>query len=238
MDRSNVEPRNLAELAAEIVRQLRAQGADVTVAVDGTAAAERAARDEERRRRDEDTLRRDADQRRERLNAATLEHVLPPKVLRFLRSGRIKETDASKAAQVWFNDNVDRVLILRGPQGTGKTNAAGLIVKSSVERGKRGVSWHRPNDFVSAVLHQYDDDAPELGTQLVVIDDMGQETKADFALAMTMFLDDYGARLIITTNDLENVSAERYADTRLMERFKEDTQTFELTGPSMRGAEP
>lgn len=233
MDRSKVPPQELQGLVSELLRQLRAEGVEIKLgsAVD---AAERVAVDQLRKRRDEEAIKRDAEARRKRTAGALLEAVLPPRVHEFVTGETVVQTAAGQAATKWIAGAGPRACILRGPVGVGKTAAAGLAVRCALERGMRSVSWHRPNDFVSAILHAYDDEAPRIGTDLVVVDDMGRETKTDFEEALTTFLDSRRGRLLITTNIISAEQMRARYDVRLIERLNEQALEITVKGPSMR----
>jgi DNA replication protein DnaC len=232
LERGEIKPTELAALASEMIRQLRSQGVEINLPETREA---RVQADAERRMRDEEALRKDAQERKQRMIAATLEHVLPKPVLDDVIAA-VMSTHAAISATAWWRTVMRPVrgIILRGGVGVGKTVAAGMVVRLAVESGKRSVSWHRPNDFVSAVLHRYDDDAPELGRDLVVIDDMGRETKADFPEALCTFFDVHPARILITTNDPEGTSHARY-DVRVRDRLQQQCMSIAVAGKSMRG---
>ena len=192
----------------------------------------RPATDQERRARDEEALRRDAAERRRRVVHSTLSHVIPPKEFLII-TGSARQTDASKMALDWWDDRRSRVLVLSGGRGVGKTLASALVAKHAVEGGKRSISWHRPDDFVSGMLHSYDDTAPAIGRDLVILDDMGRETKASFQEALTSFLDSRLTPMIITTNDTLLTWEQRY-DPRLMDRLSDEGERFVIAGDSMR----
>jgi chromosomal replication initiation ATPase DnaA len=199
---------------------------------DGTATAA-APSDAERRRRDEAALAKDAADR----EAARREYalaVLPPKLRATLATGCIELTAATRAVDLWMADRSARVLMIRGGVGVGKSVAAAWAVTLSVDAGRRSVSWHRPNDFVSAVLHAYDGHAPRLGGDLVVIDDVGRETKADFCEALCAFIDDHAASVLLTTNLTKEQFRDRY-DVRLIDRLREVGRAVDVKGASRRG---
>jgi len=198
-------------------------------------AAEREARDRVRRARAADAA------LRERADRAM--RVLPPKLQAAAKAGRLDSAwPSARAAMSWWDGALARVFLLRGGIGVGKTGAAGLVVASAAESLSRAapscgrpISWHRPGDFVSAVLHQYDASAPELGAHLVVIDDVGRETKADFEEALCTFLDDYEARLLMTTNLTKDEFRARYGE-RVRDRLLECGAAVTIEGGSRRKA--
>lgn len=233
-DRSrDLKPEELGALASELLRQLRAEGENPEEAAVLLRRKGHRELHEARAQRDVEARRRDEDARRKRVIDAILAQVLPPKVYTVV-NGAPLQTEVATTALDWAeHPKSARILVLRGGMGVGKSVAAGLACKSAVEGGMRSISWHRPNDFVSAMLHAYDRDAPELGRDLVVIDDMGRETKADFAEALSTFLDGRGTRLIITTNDKLLTWKTRY-DPRLIERIAEEGEAYDVLGDSRR----
>lgn len=217
------EPRTLREL-------MEALGVDIPLHAVLTPE-EREAVNERRRAEDEQRINRDLKAHRARVmrQAATC---VPPK-LRALVARPFKRTRAVELAMEWEASNKHRGLILRGGTGVGKSFASAAALMRSLRRWKLSVSWHRPNDFVSAVLHRYDPNAPRLGEHLVVIDDVGRETKEDFQEAFTTFLDDSEARFIVSTNLTAAEFEDRYKG-RLFNRLEECAVGFSVKGDSMR----
>lgn len=222
MEPSRTESNDVSKMAEELLRRLKSNEPPMA---DTDALSDR-------RERDEAELARRKAEAHGAFVRETLERVLPPKLFERVSSG-VEETPAVKAVLAWL-DSDRRALLLRGGVGVGKTVAAGAVVKALVERGKRSISWHRPNDFVSAVLHQYDEDAPRLGKDLIVIDDVGRETKADFCEALCTFIDDYRARILLSTNDTKERFRGRY-DLRLIDRLNEIGTSIGIKGESRRG---
>lgn len=190
--------------------------------------------DADRRRRDELALAQDAAER-ERAKREYAMAVIPSKLRATLAGGGLELTPATRAVDAWLSEHEGRarVLLLRGGVGVGKTVAAARAVQVTVDAGRRSVSWHRPNDFVSAVLHAYDAEAPRLGGDLVVVDDVGRETKADFCEALCAFIDDHAASVLLTTNLKKDQFRERY-DVRLIDRLREVGRAVDLKGESRR----
>lgn len=184
-------------------------------------------------RREREWAERDASLRLEsrlqfELNA--INRALPPKLARVAASPQ--ETLAVQAALAWQATEA-RGLMIRGGIGVGKSAAAAAIVARFIRNGRRSVSWMKPNDLVSAVLHSYDDKAPKLGTDLIVVDDLGRETKADFVEALCAFLDDHDTRFILTTN-LQKDEFRTHYDPRLVDRLNECAKAVSIKGDSMR----
>lgn len=160
--------------------------------------------------------------------------VVPPKLRGVLVNGyQVEESALIDLVLRWERENRFRVLLLLGPVGVGKSLAAAVAMHACAERGRRSLSWHRPNDFVSAVLHSYDPHAPKLGTDLVVIDDVGRETKADFEESVNAFLDETDTRLVMTTNLKPPEFRTRY-DERLLDRLRECCLSENVKGKSRR----
>lgn len=219
-----MELAELGDLAKGLVQQLT--GGCVVVAPGPSGS------DSMRRLRDEAALLKDAADR----EAARREYalsVLPPKLRATLAGGCVELTQATRAVDTWTAERKSRVLMIRGGVGVGKSVAAARAVTLSVDAGRRSCSWHRPNDFVSAVLHAYDGHAPKLGGDLVVIDDVGRETKADFCEALCAFIDDYAASILLTTNLTKDQFRERY-DVRLIDRLREVGHAVDVKGASRR----
>lgn len=190
----------------------------------------RAEVDAERRARDEAALAADRVSRLDVARKAALATV-PPSLAKRVQSG-VEDTWAVGFTRSWW-DSSKRALVIRGGVGVGKSVAAADCILHAWARGATGFSWHRPNDFVSAVLHGYSDDAPKLGKTLVVIDDVGRETKADFCEALCAFIDDTETRLVITTNLQRDAFRERY-DERLIDRLREVGMAADIKGVSRR----
>lgn len=225
------KPEEVGAIVAEVIRAIQVRADED--ASHGPPERQRSRASDARRQRDEDALVRDSAARRALIVEHTLAHVVPPKVFDLITGPSAMKTSAYLLALDWWDAGRERVCVLRGGKGTGKSTGAGLACKHAAETGKRSISWHRPNDFVSAILHAYDDEAPQVGGDLVVLDDMGRETKADFAEALTTFLDNRRTRLLITTNDPLAVWTKRY-DPRLLDRLADEGVAYDVKGESMR----
>jgi DNA replication protein DnaC len=199
---------------------------------------ERERLDRERRARDEAEL---AVRRRETAHRS----VLPPRVADTILGQSFERGPAIAAVDKWSAGD-KQVLVLRGGVGSGKTTAAGHAVSlvlsgmsdydtrhSTTRKHGPDISWHRPNDFVSAMLHSYDSEAPKLGRKLIVIDDIGRETKQDFCEAVCAFLDDSLVRLVMTTNLSRDEFRARY-DERLLDRLNDVGVALTIKGESKR----
>lgn len=226
-----LKPEEIGQLTAALIRSL--EGDAVREREHGPVERARLRMDEQRRARDEESLRRDAAERRARVVKSALENVLPPKIYDIVTGPNARMTEVGQLVLDWLDEGKHRVLVIRGTMGTGKSVGAALGAKHAAENGARSISWHRPNDFVSAVLHAYDDDAPKLGKDLVILDDIGLETKAGFGDALTEFLDTTRTRIIATTNDTLLTWKSRY-DPRLLERLGDEGVAYTITGESMR----
>lgn len=188
---------------------------------------------QERERRDEDARRREAEAARHaRLTKALA--CVPPKARKVvLEQVTLERTEAVQAALEWERADQYRVVLLRGGVGVGKSIAAAAAAYASAARGRRHISWHRPNDFVSAMLHAYDPTAPKLGLDLVVIDDLGRETKHDFDEALCAFFDETETRCVLTTNLGAQEFKDRY-DVRVLDRLRECAVAIACKGTSRR----
>lgn len=226
MAKVSLDPSTVADLAAELIAQLK----------DGLVGAQ------PERIAPEFSPREDAERRKAAHLAArraaedlAIRSALPP-VLRSYWLGESasapRETPAVQAVRAWLATSV-RGLLIRGPVDAGKTVAAATALVDSVRAGARSVSWHRPNDFVSGILHSYDAKAPVIGREFVVIDDIGRETKADFEEALCAFIDDRDARFVMTTNMRREDLAARY-DERLLSRINDCAKAVTVKSVSMR----
>jgi DNA replication protein DnaC len=162
--------------------------------------------------------------------------------------GELKPTDAMRAVSAWLPRATSRGLCVRGPVGCGKTTAALYAVRTwtepragviagSVHSG-HPVSWLNPDELVTALLHAYDRDAPRLHRH-VVLDDLGRETKSDFAEALCRLLDpvDRSTRLphvvLVTSNLTRDQMRQRY-EPRVLDRLGHRCVAVDVTGPSLR----
>lgn len=170
-------------------------------------------------------------QAEESAQRARIVKALPPG-LSAVVLGQLDSLPAVEAVTGWVK-TTSRGYVIRGPVGGGKSVAAAVAIAATVRAGKRSVSWHRPNDFVSAILHSYDANAPRVGEDLVVIDDCGRETKADFCEAMCAFLDDTATRFVLTTNMQRDAFRAHY-DERLIDRLNHCAKAFTVKGESRR----
>jgi hypothetical protein len=169
----------------------------------------------------------DEDDRRARIAKA-----LPPGVASVVL-GTVEQAPVVAYVASWHLTKV-RGLVIRGGVGCGKSVAAGFAAALSIRGGYRSVSWMRPNQFVSAVLHDYDEKSPKLGSDLVIIDDVGRETKADFCEALCAFMDDKATRFVLTTNMQKEAFRAHYSDERLIDRLNHCAKAFTVKGDSKR----
>lgn len=182
--------------------------------------------------------RAEAERAREAENARIVAHrieravcsCLPPIVAEVV-NGPLTDTPGVVAVREWLASPA-RGLVIRGGVGVGKTVAAGALARMCIAQG-RAVSWHRPNEFVSAVLHSYDERSPKLAKGVVIIDDVGRETKADFEESVCTFIDDRDTRFVITTNLTRDDFRARY-DARLIDRLNHCARAVALKGASRR----
>lgn len=176
------------------------------------------------------------EQRRRQARIAKTLSILPPKLQAEVVQGaiQIENTKAHTEALQWEREGKHRALLMLGPVGAGKSLAAAAIAHASASRGKHSMSWHRPHGFVSAILHDYDDNSPRLGDHIVVVDDIGRGTeRADVEEALNAFLDERTARLVMTSNLLPKEFRTRY-DERLLNRLRECCATVFFKGTSRR----
>ncbi len=221
-----LEPEEISDLATELLRKFRN---------DAEPSPYEQMTPEQRQQHNE----REQRERERRQHASLVKSALERLPGRLREAVLVTSHESTPAVQAAFNwlGTKKRLLMLRGGVGVGKTFAAALAAKSLAEATTKtgvGISWHRPNDFVSAVLHTYDAESPKLGRTLVIVDDVGRETKADLCEALCAFLDDYTARVIITTNLKKADFRERY-DARLVDRLREYGEAFDIKGESRRG---
>ncbi len=226
----------LSALAGELLQQLETVCA-VSAEERARREAEWAERDAAERAAIAAANAADARRRRYAVNIG----VLPPKLAAGVESASDGEDfPAVSAAIRWWAGN-GRVLLLRGGVGSGKSTTASVIVRECATRAadragqpaKPVVSWMRPNDFVSAILHAYDEGAPKIGCDLVVIDDVGLGDRPEFETALCVFLDDHAQRLVMTTNLTKEAFRERYG-MRVVDRLNECGSAITIKGTSRR----
>lgn len=228
----------LAIMADDLLRQLAGGPAFTPEEHEAALVArlERDGIDAARRARDEAALREDR-QRRLRREYETKVSALPPKLRSMVLNEEATanaEWPAAASALAWLEHGKGRLLLIRGGVGVGKSAAAAMVA-SVVAFGGKGFSWHRPKDFVSAMLHDYDVKSPKLGTDLVVVDDLGRrsETEGDFEEALCTFLDDREQRMVMTTNLTKEDFRARYG-SRVVDRLLEVGHAISIRGESRR----
>jgi DNA replication protein DnaC len=140
---------------------------------------------------------------------------------------------ATKAVDDWLRMKSGRHLCLFGAVGCGKSIAAAHAVKHWVKSSAGCVSWMRPNDVVSAVMHSYDQLSPKL-LERIVIDDVGFNEKAEFSDALCELLDRPGHTLLMTSNLTTPQFRERYTDKRLIDRLNDTAIAIRVKGGSRR----
>lgn len=156
---------------------------------------------------------------------------------------------AQRVVSQWLADGCPYSLMLRGGVGTTKTSAACLAVKTWCEPScfyadstkpqvdpvsmRARVTWLRPDQLVSAVMHSYDEKAPRLH-KYVVIDDMGRETRGEFVEALCELFDRDGHTILLTSNLTKEAMRKRYTDVRLVDRLRERVVAIDIQGNSMR----
>lgn len=156
---------------------------------------------------------------------------------------------AQRVVSQWLADDCPYSLMLRGGVGTTKTSAACLAVKHWCEptcfysdskkpqvdpvSQRPRVTWLRPDQLVSAVMHSYDDKAPRL-YKYVVVDDMGRETRGEFVEALCELFDRDGHTILLTSNLTKDAMRKRYTDVRLVDRLCERVVAIDIQGNSLR----
>lgn len=215
-DQPGSVPRAIAALAAEHMLRL------------GKPPEETA---EQRRKREEDA--------RHALNRAWLEAafgVAQLRAIEFIIQNPEANGLALRAVRNWLDAPAAPHLLLRGTTGTGKTVAAGWLVRHCTEPNQRRgtIAWLYPDEVVSAVIHHYDERSPKLA-RYVVIDELGTETRPEFMVALSRLLDRARCSVLMTTN-LSGVEFEkRYGkDERLTSRTGGAVQIVDVPGKDMR----
>lgn len=214
--RNNLE---VADLAEQLLQRLKSPPIPLTPEQEAEMVRQR--EEEEQRWREESN--REFCRKR-------LANTVPPNLVDLTASPI--QTPALSAAKAWLTSE-HRGLMIRGGIGVGKSAAAACVVKDLIESNKMDVTWLRPNELVSAVLHSYDEDSPRLGRDLLVVDDVGRETKPDFVEALCAFIDECGTRFILTTNLQREEFRTRY-DPRLIDRLNDCAKAVSIKGDSMR----
>jgi hypothetical protein len=141
----------------------------------------------------------------------------------------------------WLESGCQKHLVLIGAIGCGKSVAAAVAVRKWVEPGKgfQPVCWMSADELVSAMFHPYADDSPKL-CRYNVIDDMGDERKADFEEALAKLLEQQDRKIIITTNlamkhkDPAKTFRGRYPRGRLTDRMRDTCTKVIVPGGSRR----
>lgn len=162
---------------------------------------------------------------------------------------RPRETFPARAVVRWLSEGCKpSVLVLRGGVGVGKTSAAVLAVRQWCKPGVfmsasgpalvhgvgvNQVSWLRPDQLVSAIMHEYDPSWKPLCPH-VVIDDLGRETRAEFVEALCELLD-RDHTVLITTNLTKDAMKARYGkDPRLLDRLRHRAKAVDIPGETLR----
>ena len=231
------------ESASDVLRRLRAM-AERAMAEKNAADAEAASPSEERKARGALELEKfKTSVWRDNVFAATGSWAA-----KTVFSENMKQTPALRAVGKWVDDGCPSALVLRGGVGVGKTTAACMAVKRWTEprvfwgemgpaqdyRGRVRVTWLRPDQLVSAIMHSYDDKAPQLH-KYIVIDDLGRETRAEFVESLCELFDRDGHTILITTNLNKEQMRRRYEkEPRLIDRFCDRAIAIDLGGDSLR----
>ncbi len=223
MDRTGTVPLRIAELAQQAVAETIAEGESAA-----TAAARLGAKAKAKAQAEAGIA----------LRLAVLA-VVRVKSARFMLDNLELDAPATRIVRLWLAGPRTTNLMLRGGVGTTKTAAAVLAVRDAL-MGKNAddqagaVAWLKPDQLVSAVLHAYDANSPKLAP-LVVVDDVGTETKPGFAAALSELLDLDGIRVVMTCNLSRADFTERYGkDIRLIDRLRATTEVHDIPGGSKR----
>lgn len=162
----------------------------------------------------------------------------------------MRRTTALFGIQKWLEAGCPNAIVLRGGVGAGKTTAACYAVRHWLEpdvvwdegtgapwvneaRGQN-VTWLRPDQLVSAIMHDYDERSPVL-RKYVVIDDMGRETRGEFVEALCELFDRNGHTILITSNLPKDEMRKRYAkEPRLISRLAHHARAVDCPEESLR----
>jgi DNA replication protein DnaC len=173
---------------------------------------------------------------------------VPAKDQDAIARGELDDTPAMQAARELLSFS-QRILVLSGPKGCGKTTAASWLAAQDVrvrlpgDRDDRGVAEPMFLDVSKlARLSRYkaEDVEPLEECSLLVIDDLGMEyadEKGSFLATLDgVFNARYAAGLytVITTNLPAKTFKERYGE-RIADRIREVGRFVELDGKSLRG---
>jgi DNA replication protein DnaC len=146
----------------------------------------------------------------------------------------------TQAVLNWIANGCPRHLVLIGAIGCGKSIAAAVAVRHWVEPKRfQPVSWMTADELVSAVFHSYSDESKRL-CRYVVVDDMGDERKADFEEALRKLLEQQDHKIIITTNlamkhkDPAKTFRGRYTRGRLLSMMRAKCKAIVIPGGSRR----
>lgn len=236
----SLETIGLATLADQLLTQLKAKPGEPARQL--LTEDERKRAEAETRRRDEEALAKQVEARRQRNAAANMSRV-PPKLRADIQAASIEGAalaawPGTASALSWWHGKKTRALLIRGSVGVGKSMAAAAVARVCAEaasgnNGAYALAWLRPEELVSAVLHKYAENAPKLGNELVVIDDVGLENRPEFEHALCELLDDYTPRVVMTTNLTKDAFRERYG-LRVIDRLNECGSAITVKGESRR----
>lgn len=205
--------------------------------------------------------RTEAETRREalRTQAKLVKRGVPAKDADRILADSLKNTKAMKAARSFLENASERMLVLSGSRGCGKTTAAAWIAAQRCPDEYRGYSYEEieasrgfvpwPGDkhprFVDASrlarVSRYRDEEmkPLEECSMLVIDDLGIEfvdEKGSFLSTLDGLINArYAANLrtVITTNLRGEDFKKRYGE-RISDRIREVGRFVEIKGPSMR----
>lgn len=171
--------------------------------------------------------------------------------------GQLRDTEALRVAKDWLEGDRKRGLCISGPVGCGKTFAMAYAIRALVEPSiemrqdevnglwptpRRGadVAWLNPDDVVSATLHAYEQDAPQLAS-VVAIDDLGRETKTSFPEALCRLLEGtadkkrrHSSHLLLATTNMTKAEMRQRYEPRVIDRLNHHVDLFFVRGKSLR----
>lgn len=149
----------------------------------------------------------------------------------------LRDTEAVTRARHWLEGPQSWLLML-GATGTGKSVAAGCVLREAMGAGKSG-AWVQAADF-ARLAGGFDGAADHLGAVgLLVVDDVGTEHASDFARATMagVLLTRHEARLrTVLTSNLDGPGLRQRLGERLGDRIRGECSVVTLAGKSMRGA--
>lgn len=149
---------------------------------------------------------------------------------RAIARGHYDRTKAVRHVEAWM-DSSDRILVLSGGVGCGKTFASGVFVAET------GAHWTTAIGLERASTERWSDGSPfNIRASTLVIDDVGTETLSDRWLeAFSLLIDvrQCHGRTLITTNLPHTEWRPRYK-ARISDRINHVGRFVEMADGSMR----